>query len=173
MTRTALFLAAVTAALLLSVPPMPAEEKKPLPYPPTRSQEVIDKLHGVGAPEPYRWLEDGDSPEVKGWVEKQNALTRSVLDDLPGRDKIRERLNKLLEIGTIGTPVPVKGRYFYTKREGKQNQPVLYVREGVHGKDRSLVDPNALAADGTVALDWWFPSRDGSLLAYGLSRNGS
>ncbi len=164
---------AAVAALLCCTLATRAEENKPVRYPPTRSEKVIDKLHGVEVADPYRWLEDADSAEVKAWVEKQNALTRSVLDPLPGRDKIRERLNILLEVGSIGTPAPVKGRYFYTKREGRQNQPVLYVRDGLKGTDRALVDPNALAADGTVALDWWFPSRDGRLLAYGLSRNGN
>jgi prolyl oligopeptidase len=63
-------------------------------------------------------------------------------------------------------------RYFYTRREGEQNQPILYVRQGLDGADRVLVDPNQLSADGTAALDWWFPSRDGSLLAYGVSTSG-
>src|SRR5208282_5242053 len=142
-------------------------------YPPTRTDKVIDKLHGVEVADPYRWLEEADNPEVRAWVEKQNAYTRSLLDQLPGREKIRERLSALLDIGSLGTPVPAKGRYFYSKREGKQNQAILYVREGLRGKERVLVDPNQLAADGTVALDWWFPSRDGILLAYGLSRNGN
>src|SRR5262249_59946164 len=65
------------------------------------------------------------------------------------------------------------GRYFYTKREGVQNQCILYVREGVNGKDRVLLDVNQLAKDGTIALDWYYPSKDGKLLAYGLSKNGS
>src|SRR5262249_4117713 len=84
-----------------------------------------------------------------------------------------ERLSTLLEIGSLGTPVPVKGRYFFTRREGKQNQPILYVREGVKGEDRVLVDPNKLAGDGTTALDWWFPSRDGKRLVYGVSKDGT
>ncbi len=144
-----------------------------LNYPPTRTEPVVDHLHGVAVADPYRWLEDADNPEVRAWVEQQNALTQSVLGQVPGREKIHERLSALLEIGTVGTPWPVKGRYFYVRREGKQNQPVLYVREGLRGADRVLLDPNALAADGTVALDWWFPSRDGRLLAYGLSEGGN
>src|SRR5205085_878654 len=96
-----------------------------------------------------------------------------ILTKVPGRDKIRERLGALLEIGSITAPVPAKGRYFYTKREGTQNQPILYVREGIKGKDRMLLDINQLAKDGTIALDWWFPSKDGKLLAYGLSKDGS
>jgi prolyl oligopeptidase len=150
-----------------------AREKKPSPYPPTKTDQVVETVHGVQIADPYRWLEDAKSPEVKQWVEKQNAYSRSVLDKLQLRQQIRERLGPLLKIGTIGTPVPAKGRYFYTRRDGKQNQPALYIRDGLDGKDRALVDPNQLAADGTVALDWWFPSHDGKLLAFGLSKNGS
>jgi prolyl oligopeptidase len=162
----------VCAAVLTCVPALAAGEKT-MSYPPTRSQDVIDQLHGTEVVDPYRWLENADDPQVKDWVEKQNAFTRSLLDKLPGREKIREQLASLLDIGTLGTPVPRKGRYFFTRREGTQNQPILYVRDGLRGKERVLVDPNALAKDGTVALDWWFPSRDGKLLAYGLSTNGS
>jgi prolyl oligopeptidase len=147
--------------------------QQPPAHPPTRKVSVSENLHGVQITDPYRWLENADSPEVRAWVEQQNHFTEGFLSTLPGRDKIRERLNVLLNIGTLGTPQPARGRYFYTRREGKQNQPVLYVREGLHGKDRVLVDPNLLAGDGTTALDWWFPSRDGRLLAYGLSKNGS
>ena len=76
-------------------------------------------------------------------------------------------------IGTIGTPQVAGPYYFYTRREGTQNQPVLLVREGVHGTDRPLVDANKMSADGTVALDWWFPSDDGKYVAYGISASGS
>ena len=159
---------------LVSLSPMSnADEKKPSPYPPTKIEPVVEKIHGVEIVDPYRWLEDGASPAVKDWTAKQNVYTRSALDKLPGRDKIHARFETLLDIGSLSTPEPAKGRYFYTKREGKQNQPILYVREGLHGKDRVLVDPNALDKEGTTALDWYFPSDDGTLLAYGLSANGS
>jgi prolyl oligopeptidase len=159
--------------LLTAMPTCAADEKNPAPYPPSRTEKVVDRLHGTDVPDPYRWLEDGNSAEVKQWVERQNAFTRAVLDELPGRAAIRERLNTLLDIGSIGTPAVAKGRYFYTRRDGKQNQPVLYVREGLQGKDRVLLDPNTLSKEGIVALDWWYPSRDGKLLAYGLSEGGT
>jgi prolyl oligopeptidase len=149
-----------------------AADKKP-DYPPTRIEKTADTLHGIEVSDPYRWLEDANDARVKEWVDQENAFTRGMLDKLPGRDKIRERLNKLLDIGVLGTPAPRKGKYFYTKREGKQNQPILYVRDGLKGEDRVLLDPNALSKEGTTALDWWFPSRDGKLVAYGLSQNGS
>ena len=149
------------------------EDRKPSPYPPTKVDPVVEKIHGVEVVDPYRWLENGTSPAVKAWTDQENAFTRSVLDKLPERDKIHARLNQLLDIGSLSAPAPAKGKYFYTKREGKQNQPILYVREGLHGKDRVLLDANALDKEGTTALDWWFPSDDGSLVAYGLSANGS
>jgi prolyl oligopeptidase len=148
------------------------EMRKPV-YPPTRTDNVVDVLHGVKIVDPYRWLEDGNAKEVEEWVAKQNQLTQALLGKVPAREQIRARLSSLLEIGSLGTPTPRGGRYFYTKREGTQNQPVLYVRESPFGKDRVLLDVNELAKDGTVALDWFFPSKDGSLLAYGLSKNGS
>jgi prolyl oligopeptidase len=147
-------------------------QDKPPPYPLTRTASDVDTLHGVEVPDPYRWLEDADSPEVRTWVERQNVCTRSVLDRLPDRAKIHARLDTLLQIGSIGTPAPRRGRYFYTRRDGTQEQAVLYVRDGLRGADRALVDPNGLAADGSVALDWWHPSRDGRLLVYGLSQHG-
>src|SRR5919199_5630663 len=85
-----------------------AGENKPSPYPPTRAENVVDKIHGVEVADPYRWLEDADNPEVKEWVAKQNSYTRSILDDLPGRDKIRQRLSTLLDIGILNTPKPAR-----------------------------------------------------------------
>ena len=105
-------------------------------YPPSKTDNVVDKLHGVEVADPYRWLEDGKSAEVKEWTEKQNAFTKAFLDGLPNREAIRKRLDTLTKIGSVGTPTPRKGRYFYSKREGEQNQPILYVRDGVNGADR-------------------------------------
>jgi prolyl oligopeptidase len=145
---------------------------KPL-YPATPTVDTAETLHGEAIPDPYRWLEDGDSSETRAWTEAQNALTEGYLARAPAREAIRRRLDELLAIGAISTPTPAHGRYFYQRREGRQNQPVLYVRDGVDGPDRVAIDPNALDPAGTTALDWYYPSDDGSLLAYGLSENGS
>jgi prolyl oligopeptidase len=142
-------------------------------YPETRIVDQTDVLHGEALSDLYRWLEDGNNPEVRIWTERQNALTESYLAAFPGRPRIRARLDTLLAIGAITVPTPTHGRYFYQRRDGRQNQPVLYVRDGVGGADRAAVDPNALDAAGTTALDWYYPSDDGRLLAYGLSENGS
>jgi len=141
--------------------------------PVTAVKPIEETLHGTKIVDNYRWLEDGKTPETQKWVEEEMAYTRTVLDPLPGRASIHKRLTELLSIGSI-TPPQIGGKYyFYTRREGMQNQPVLYVREGGDGKDRVLVDANALAADGTIALDWYEPSEHGKYLAYGTSPSGS
>ena len=139
-----------------------------LAAPPKAKVEVVEEtIHGRKIADSYRWLEDSNSAGTQEYVREQLAYTRSILDPLPGRAQIHERLKELLSIGTIGTPQIGGKYYFYTRREGSQNQPVLLVREGVHGKDRPLVDVNQMATDGTIALDWWFPSEDGKYVAYG------
>jgi len=143
------------------------------PYPPTSGGDEVEILHGESIPDPYRWLEQGDDPRTQAWTASQNALTESLLAAVPARARLRARLDELLSIGALSTPEPVAGRYFYQRRDGRQNQPVLYVREGRDGEDRVLIDPNQLDAQGTTALDWFYPSEDGRLLAYGLSENGS
>jgi prolyl oligopeptidase len=143
----------------------------------TRRDDVVERLHGVDVADPYRWLEDGEAPEVQRWTEAQNAVTRRRLDRLPGRAGLERRYGELYEIGALGLPASRKfrdgRRYFYTRRDGKQNQPVLYVRDGVDGADRALVDVNLERADGTRALDWWVASDDGTQVAYGVSDDGS
>src|SRR4051794_26385256 len=101
----------LTVALALALSPTAsAKDPKKMVYPPTRAQDTTDRLHGVEVADPYRWLEEADNPETRAWVEQQNSFTRSVLDKLPGREKIRERLSALLDIGVLGTPTPRKGR---------------------------------------------------------------
>jgi prolyl oligopeptidase len=151
----------------------PKAEKRPL----------TETMHGVEITDNYRWLEDGTSPETQKWVEQEMSYTASILKPLSGRDAINKRLTELLSIGSISQPEIGGKYYFYTRREGMQNQPVLYVRErGAEGKeveakdkaqDRVLLDVNQLAADGTIALDWYQPSENGKYLAYGTSASGS
>ena len=141
--------------------------------PKAKAQVVEDTFSGHQIADSYRWLEDADSPATQGFVRQELAYTRGILDPLPGRSQIHQQLTELLAIGVIGTPQVGGKHYFYIRREGSQNQPVLLVREGIHGKGRALVDVNQLSADGTVALDWWQPSDDGKYVAYGTSHGGS
>src|SRR5688572_10936490 len=95
-------------------------------YPESPTRATTEVLHGEEIADPFRWLEDGDSEETRRWTEQQNAFTESYLGSIPGRARIRSRLEALLGIGVLGVPTPAAGHYFYLRREGKQNQPVLY-----------------------------------------------
>ncbi len=142
--------------------------------PATRLAPVVERFHDrVDVTDPYRWLEDGDTPETRDWVDAQNAYTQSVLAELPQRQAIRDRLDVLLTTGTVSAPEPCGDLRFFTRRHGRQDQAVLLVRQGDDGPERVLVDPNQLSQHGVVALDWWYPSEDGMLLAYGMSEGGT
>ena len=145
----------------------------PLAPPKARSSPVIDDYHGQSISDSYRWLEDAAGEETRLFVEEENAYTRSVLESFSGRDELRRGIEQLLTIGRVASPRTGGGRYFYERRDGRQNQAVVYVRDGRDGTDRALIDVNGLAPDGTIALDWWYPSEDGRYVAFGTSPNGS
>ena len=144
----------------------------PPPYPPARTDDVVDDYHGVRVPDPYRWLEEDNSPETQAWTAAQNALTRSQLDG-PVRDALAARLTELYDYPRVGVPVARAGRYFFLRNSGLQNQPVLYVQDGIDGAPRVLIDPNTLSADGTIALTVMKANDTATLVAYGLSQRGS
>jgi prolyl oligopeptidase len=141
--------------------------------PKAKSETVVDDYHGRQIADAYRWLEDSAAPETQQFVAEQNAYTRSVLEEIPGRDGLRQRIEQLLTIGRVASPRIGGDRYFYERRDGRQNQAVIYVRAGHQGKERPLIDVNDLAPDGTIALDWWYPSEDGKYVAFGTSPDGS
>jgi prolyl oligopeptidase len=149
---------------------------KPPAPPKATAATTIDDYHGQRITDPYRWLEDAASTETREFVAQQNAYTRSVLQGIPGQDELRRRIERLLTIGRVASPRIGGNRYFYERRDGRQNQAVIYVREGRQGRqsnERPLIDVNDLAPDGTIALDWWYPSDDGKYVAFGTSPNGS
>ena len=164
----------IAVSMLLITAFASAQDNAGNPAPPKAKVAIVeDAVQGHKITDPYRYLEDANNADTQQFVRDELAFTRSVLDPLPGRTKIHQRLTELLSIGQIGTPQPGGAYYFYTRREGTQNQPLLLIGEGMHGKDRVLVDVNELSADGTVALDWWTPSEDGKYVAYGTSPGGS
>jgi prolyl oligopeptidase len=150
-------------------------------YPETRIDEVTEDLHGVRVVDPYRWLEGDNSepaqmgrvtPEVAAWTDAQNACTRARLDGWPGRAAVEARLRPLLEIGAVSAPAIRGTRYFYSRREGSQDQPVVYWREGSRGADHELIHPGRIDPSGLTTVEWISPSHDGRLLAYGTYRAG-
>lgn len=150
-----------------------AEFDRPLTYPTTRKIDQTDDYHGVQVSDPYRWLENPDSPETQAWVEAQNAVTFGYLNEIPAREKIKQRLTQLWDYEKYGIPFKEGERYFYYKNDGLQNQSILYTLTSLDGEPKVLIDPNTLSEDGTVALGGVSISEDGKLMAYGLSTSGS
>jgi len=149
--------------------------------PETEVRPVTETIHGQPVTDNYRWLEgDNSDPsnmgvvndEVGAWTDSQNSYTRSVLDNLPGRKALEERLRELMEVPGIGAPSVYGNRYFYSKREGTQPQSVRYVRDGLDGDDRVLLDPRAIDPSGLTTVSWTAPNKDGSLMAFGMYKSG-
>ncbi len=141
--------------------------------PPTRTTDQVDSYHGVEVSDPYRWLEDTESPETTAWIAEQNQVTFDYLQTLPMREPLKRRLTALYDYERFSIPYHRGGRYFYTRNSGLQNQAVLYVQDSLAAEGRELLDPNRLSADGTIALTLVEPSPDGDLLLYGTATSGS
>jgi prolyl oligopeptidase len=144
-------------------------------YPVTERQEIAETQFGVQVADPYRWLENDvrEDPKVAAWVAQQNALTDSYLATLPGRATFEQRMRELFNFERFGIPRKQGSRYFYTRNTGLQNQNVLYVREGLNGAPRMLIDPNAWSQDGATALAEWEPSEDGRRVLYSVQEGGT
>lgn len=147
--------------------------QKPLIYPTISRSNQVDEYHGTIVADPYRVLEDPDTEETKTWIEAQNQVTFTYLNEIPAREDIKQRLTKLWDYEKYGTPFKEGDNYFYFKNDGLQNQSVLYTLPTLDGQPRVLLDPNKLSEDGTVALSGISISENGQLLAYGLSISGS
>lgn len=143
-----------------------------LPTVETRTDDVFDDIHGVAVADPYRWLEDGNDPAVRAWTDAQRVRTAAFDASLPERECLLRAFGELMLVDEVGPAELIAGKLFFTKRAGDQNQPTLRVRNAVDGDDRVLLDLNALDERGLTSLDWWYPSRDGSLIAVGLSQGG-
>lgn len=143
--------------------------------PPSRREGIVDTLHGIDVPDPYRWLEAGESPEVGQWVAQQNQHTRQALDARPDRERWHERLSALVALPTAISCAVRDDRLFVLERRPDADQFALIVRSAsdATAEPQLLLDPAAMAADGAVAVDWYHPNRDGSLVAVGLSEGGT
>lgn len=159
---------AATATLLSG-----CKEKQQIVYPETRKVDTVDVYFGTQVADPYRWLEDDNSAETAAWVEAQNRVTNDYLQQIPFRTALRERLTNIINYEKMGTPSLRKGKYYFYKNDGLQNQSVLYEADSIGGEARVLLDPNKLSDDGTVSLSSTSFSKDGKYLAYVISRSGS
>ncbi len=153
--------------------PIAPSVRRSIAYPEARRGSVVDDYYGVRVADPYRWLEDLDALETRSWIEAQNRVTSDFLAQIGERGHIEQRLRELYGFERYGVPEKRGSRYFYSRNEGLQNQPVIFVEEAPGGAPRVLFDANALSPDGTVAIAFTSPSPDGALLAYGLATAGS
>lgn len=141
--------------------------------PETPIKAVVDTLHGVEIADSYRWLEDGSDSSVGEWADQQDEYCRHYLKKYPKRRMIENRIKELMKIGYIDSPDMNGKRYFYKKRTGDADHAILYLKRAVDSEPEIVIDPNTFSADGTVALDWWYPSSDGKYIAFGKSSSGS
>ncbi len=144
-----------------------------LRYPLTPMGEDADDYHGELVADPYRWLELTSDPGTAAWIAAQNDVTEAVLARCAERAAIRERLTELSDYPRYGVPFERGGRWFQFRNSGLQDQPVLYVMRSPQDPGHPLLDPNGLAADGTLAVEGAEVTSDGSLLAYSTKSAGS
>ncbi len=144
-----------------------------LDYPAARKVDQTDDYFGTKVSDPYRWMEDVDSAELKIWVDVENELTQSYLAQIPVRETMQRRLMELINFERYTAPARRGTRYFYSHNSGLQNQNVLYWQEGLDGEPRVLLDPNNFSADGTVAISGISITDDGTLAAYSIADAGS
>jgi len=180
MTRSAIAPTAVLATLLATsiatlAIPANAQDMTAPDYPETTRGDVVETFFGEEVADPYRWLEDDvrNNEAVADWVEAQNAVTDAYLENLPARDWFSDRIGELTDYERFSVPVARGDRYFYNRNSGLQNQSPLYVRDGLDGEPRLLIDPNEWADDGATALAGWVPSPDGSKLLYSVQDGGT
>lgn len=143
-----------------------------LDYPETKKGAVVDTYFGETVADPYRWLEDDMSEETAQWVKTQNKLTFSYLEQVPYRDTLKQRLEKLMNYEKISAPFTEGDYTYFYKNDGLQNQYVLY-RSKDGGEAEVFLDPNTFSEDGTTSMSGLSFSEDGSLLAYQISEGGS
>ena len=148
------------------------QNQKPLQYPKTHKGSVVDTYFDTAVNDPYRWLEDDRSEETAAWVKAQNEVTYGYLNQIPFRDALKNRMEKLWNYEKIGAPSKEGNYTYFSKNNGLQNQSVVY-RKDASGKEEVFLDPNTFSKDGTTSLGGLDFSKDGSKVAYAISEGGS
>jgi prolyl oligopeptidase len=142
-------------------------------YPHSKKIAHIDEYFGTKIKDPYRWLEDLDSPETETWIDAQNKITFEYLSKIPFREKIRKRLTEIWDYPKYQQPFKAGSSYLFYKNDGLQNQAVLYILDEINGDPEIILDPNTFSDDQTVSLEDVTVSNDGRYIAYAISKSGS
>ena len=148
-------------------------QRQALQYPPAKKGDVVDDYHGTKVPDPYRWMEDLDSPDVAAWVAAQNELTNRYLANLPARGYFKERISVLWDYPKTTIPAIEAGTLFYRQNSGLQKQAPIFTRASIDAKPQLLIDPNTLWPDGATSLSTYAPSPDARYLAYTTAEGGA
>ncbi len=138
-----------------------------------KDSTIVEDYNGTKVPDPYQWLEDDHSDQTGAWVTDQNKLTFSYLDNIPYRDKVKDRLTELWNYERFSSPFKRGDKYYYFKNDGLQNQSVLYSIDDLTGEGNVVLDPNTFSEDGTTSLGGFSFNKNGTLLAYTISTGGS
>jgi len=172
-TRLHLTVALACAIRLLWAAQAHAQGSQLLRYPPTPRGAISDELNGIRIADPYRWLENVNSNEVRDWVAAQSALTEASLAQVPQRVEIENRVRQASDFTEISAPRIAGDRLFYFARKADQNVSSVLVQEHRNAVARVLIDPNVFARDGLLAILDQLPSPDGRYLAYTVALQGS
>ncbi|MBK7393058.1 MAG: S9 family peptidase [Chloracidobacterium sp.] len=168
MFKRTLFFVVICAFLTSAVPAQKFD------YPKPRRGDQVDNFHGTSVADPYRWMEDTETAEMKSWIDAENKITDAYIQSVPQRAKIKDRLTELTNYERFGAPAKIAdGFYIYSKNDGLQNQSVWYRAKSIDDPGTVFFDPNKLRADGTAALNGSNFTEDGKLWAYGVSEAGS
>jgi prolyl oligopeptidase len=169
MGKKSLLILAILALIVIPV----CKKASTMKYPVTAKVEQVDDYFGTQVADPYRWLEDDNSPETAAWVKAQNEVTFGYLAKIPFRDALKKRLTDIFNYPRYSSPFRVGEHYFFGKNDGLQNQSVIYVQKGLDGTPEVFIDPNVLSADGTVRVGLLGPSTDKKLMAVSRGEAGS
>ncbi len=178
--QIALLLAAMTSVAVLISRGIFAQNAGNMPDPmhvaappATRTDNVVDTYFGTKVTDPYRWLEDQNSPGTRAWIAAENTYTDSILKKLPGRSVVSARLGQLLKVDETGLPIERNGRYFFSKRRADEDQDKIYFRQGPTGPDQLLVDPLPMSADHSTTVGLSMISIDATMILYGVRQGGA
>jgi len=167
------FIAGGVISLFASAAAAQLQQSQRPNYPETKKVDQVDNFFGTKVSDPYRWMEDLNSPELAEWVKQENALTEQYLSQIGMRAQFKSRITELWNYPKVSLPFREAGRLFYARNSGLQRQSAFYSRKSLGGPATLVIDPNTLSADGSIALSGFSPSPDGRYLAYGISEGGA
>src|SRR5713226_9690299 len=167
-----LVLAACTTTTTTTTTTPPAQPPK-IALPVTQATPVTETIQGVEITDPYRWLEEQESPATREWINRENAYTDAMLGQLPEKPRLAQRLESLLKTDQMNTPMVRSGRYFFSKRPAGQDLFAVYMRESATAPDILLIDPAPMSPKHTTNVGIESISDDGKTLAYYVRQGGA